>query len=185
MKSQAEVKVILPGVICPAHIAFWGGPATRNKSLSRSLSTPILNSQGRISDLPNLGQTPTFVSQEQGRKCGCKELPSFVVLKAEMLNRQPRRYPYGSIEFILYLKLLSGPLSLQLPHPSWAASLVNGLPVSAREQNLIVGLCSILMHPDLCVFPLKSIKNEVSLHQRMLETQALANMIIPGEKKQI
>lgn len=38
------------------------------------------------------------------------------------------------------------------------------------------------MHPDLCVFPLKSIKNEVSLHQYMLETQALANMIIPGEK---
>lgn len=47
---------------------------------------------------------------------------------------------------------------------------------------MIVGLCSILMHPDLCVFPLKSIKNEVSLHQYMLETQALANMIIPGEK---
>lgn len=79
MKGEAEVKVVLPGGIHPAHISFWGGPDTQKERLS--FSTPILNSQGRISDWPNLGQTPTFISQGRGENVAVRRHPVLWFLK--------------------------------------------------------------------------------------------------------
>lgn len=110
---------------------LWGSPATQKEWLSSS--TLILNYQRRISDWPDEWRAHLLSVTGRGANMAVRSPPPLQFLKQRGWAKNPGGTPYSLCELVLYLKHLIDPLSLEPPHPSQAASLVNAQAFSAQE----------------------------------------------------
>lgn len=154
--SVAQQSLFLPGEIRP-HL-LQGGPATLKSDL-------FLHPNCFLREIlwwAHIESNAHLYQAEARGKHGYKESRTFAVLRAEGWADNPGGTCCSHSECPILSKASEWPSISGAATSSLAASLVNGQPVSAQEWILKVGPCSVLMLPDLYVFPLKSTKIEVS-----------------------